>query len=112
MGLNRYAKRRDQTEPAIIKGLIQCGCQVKQQDFPDLLIRRAGRYYLLEVNGITKYRKRSPEQIAFLRDWQIPIVGTLEQAMVSIGLRASGMPTSAPSTSQPPGTSTSSVDAP
>lgn len=113
MSLNRYAKRRDQTEPDIVKGLRKRGCQVEQQNFPDLLVRWQGRLYLLEVDGITKNRKRKKAQLDFLRAWEIPIVKTLQQAMACIGLRdVSNIATSAPSTFQPPGTSTGSVGGP
>jgi len=78
----RYAKRRDETEPHIIRDLRRCGFLVRQQDFPDLIVRRPtdGRIFLLEVDGITKNRKRDPKQLEFLRDWQIPVVKNFEEA--------------------------------
>ena len=86
MSLHRRAKRRDETEPAIVKGLRQCGYLVRQQDFPDLLVRRPhdGRIFVLEVDGITKYRKRDPKQLEFLHDWQIPRVKTFEEAFAQV----------------------------
>lgn len=89
MSLNRYAKRRDKTEKPLIKELRQCGFQVRQQDFPDLAVRRltwpAGMVRLLEVNGVTRYRKRSQKQLDFLKNWQIPIVTSLEDALSVLG---------------------------
>ena len=82
MTMPRYAKRRDETEPAIVKDLRKCGFQVRQQDFPDLVVRRPdGRIFLLEVDGITKNRKRKPKQLEFLREWAIPLVKTTEEAL-------------------------------
>lgn len=77
----RYAKRRDETERPIIDGLRAIGFKVRQQDFPDLMVRRSdGRIFLLEVDGITKNRKRSASQLQFLESWQIPIVKNFEEA--------------------------------
>lgn len=82
MSLPRYAKRRDETERPIIDGLRACGFKVKQQDFPDLVVRRPvdGQIFLLEVDGITKNRKRDRAQLDFLRDWHIPIVKNFDEA--------------------------------
>lgn len=89
MSIFRRAKRRDETEPDIVKGLRKCGFMVRQQDFPDLIVRRlcwpSGQAQLLEVEGITKYRKRDEKQLEFLRDWQIPIVRSLEEALTALG---------------------------
>ena len=38
MSLNRYAKRRDETEPQIVLDLRRCGYLVWLQDFPDLAV--------------------------------------------------------------------------
>lgn len=82
MSLARRAKRRDATEPQIVTGLRACGFKVRQQDFPDLVVRRPvdGRIFLLEVEGITKNRKRERAQLDFLRDWHIPIVKSFDEA--------------------------------
>lgn len=82
----RYAKRRDATEPDIIDDLRKCGFLVRQQDFPDLVVRRPsdGRIFLLEVDGITKNRKRDVKQLKFLRDWQIPRVKNFAEAFAQV----------------------------
>ena len=91
MSLNRYAKRRDETEPDIVQGLRKCGYQVRQQDVPDLAVRRPewpdGRVIMLEVDGITKNRKRGLAQLGFLKAWRIPVVKTLEQALAAVGAK-------------------------
>ncbi len=88
MSLARYAKRRDENEPEIMKGLRACGLQVRQQDFPDLLVRRRrdGELWVIEIQGITRYRKRSAEQLKLLEEWQIPIVKTLTEALAVCGI--------------------------
>jgi hypothetical protein len=89
MSLNRYAKRRDETESPIVKGLRQLGYQVRQQDVPDLAVRRpdwpAGKAVLLEVDGITKNRKRGLTQLGFIKAWRIPVVKTLDEAVAALG---------------------------
>lgn len=82
----RYAKRRDETERPIIDGLRHEGFNVLQLDFPDLLVRRPsdGRIFLLEVDGITRNRKRSTQQLKFLNTWQIPIVKNFDEAQAWI----------------------------
>lgn len=88
MSLIRRAKRRDMTERAIIDGLRQLGFQVRQQDFPDLLVRRrsTGQVFLLEVEGVTKNRKREQTQLDFIQSWGIPIVRDLEAALIAMNV--------------------------
>lgn len=88
MTLNRYAKRRDHNEGPIVKELRQCGLQVRQQDFPDLIIRRPsdGRLQLVEIDGVTRNRKRNPKQLKFLADWQIPRIKSTEEVLNLFGL--------------------------
>lgn len=116
MSLARRAKRRDENEPEIVKGLRQCGYQVQQQDFPDLLVRHrsTGELFVLEVQGITKYRRRSAKQLEFLKAWQIPIVCNVEEAMASVTPRFTKREISSPNTSVtcsfvPPGGNTTSA---
>jgi hypothetical protein len=88
MGLNRFAKRRDANEPELIEALRKCGLMVKQQDQPDLLIRRsswpAGIALLIEIDGIEKYRQRSSKQLEFLGTWGIPRAAALPQVMALV----------------------------
>jgi hypothetical protein len=119
MTMPRYAKRRDATEPALVKELRQCGYLVERRDFPDLNVRKlhwpGALCVLLEVDGITQHRKRSAAQLEFLRAWSIPVVKDLSGALqvldaVTHALRI-GPRTSVSCTSPPPGVSTSSVAA-
>jgi len=80
--LARRAKRRDATEPAILAGLRAHGYKVLQLDLPDLLVRRPdGVLFLLEVDGIKLYRRRKQPQLDFFRDWGVPRVKNLEEAL-------------------------------
>lgn len=89
MSLKRWAARRDETEGPIVAGLRQLGYQVRYQDVPDLAVRRpdwpAGKAILLEVDGITKHRKRGLAQLGFLKAWRIPVVKTLDEAVRALG---------------------------
>lgn len=87
MGLPRYAAQRDHNEPSIIQALEAAGAQVEQMKLPcDLLVRFRGRFHVLEVdNPASKYRKRKPDQLKFLQEWDVPLVQTPEQALRAIG---------------------------
>lgn len=92
MGLNRYAKRRDISEPSIIVALENAGWLVEQLDRPvDLLCWKGGVVKLLECKTgrgkrLTVVRdKRQKEQTDFLILTGTPIVCTPEQALRALG---------------------------
>jgi hypothetical protein len=86
VSLARHAKRRDENEPQIIADLRKVGAKVRQLDFPDLVVRFAFRTYLIEVeNPENKYRKRSKEQLEFLKTFDIPIARCSDEALRIIG---------------------------
>lgn len=79
----RRAARRDANEQEIRDALHAVGCEtwlISGDGAPDLLARRRGRYYAMEVKG--KHGKRTPAQEAS----QHPVVRTVEDAMKVIGL--------------------------
>lgn len=79
-------KRRDVTEPDIITALEGVGAQVERLDRPcDLLVRFRGTIRVLEVDGITRNRKRKAGQLQFLHEWDVPLVKTPEEALRAIG---------------------------
>lgn len=84
MSLNRYATRRDVTEPAIVKDLRKCGFLVYRLDFPDLVVKTPRGIKLLEVEGITKYRRRSLKQLQFIKEWEISLVKNTEEALKAL----------------------------
>lgn len=85
MSLNRYAKRRDPNEPAIVKALEAVGASVKRLDEVDLLIGWRGHNFLLEVKGPKGALKPSQEEM--IRSWrgQYGIVRTADEALRTIG---------------------------
>jgi Holliday junction resolvase len=48
VSLNRYAKKRDKSEPEIVEALQAAGFKVWRELPVDLLAYRAGRFYVLE----------------------------------------------------------------
>lgn len=79
-------KRRDETEPDIVKALEGVGAEVERLDRPcDLAVYFRNRMYLIECDGITEYRKRDPKQLKLFLRWGIPIVRTPEAALRAIG---------------------------
>jgi hypothetical protein len=79
-------KRRDETEPAIVRALEDIGAEVERLDRPfDLLVWFRGRLYPLECTGITEYRKRDADQAALLERWGIPTVRTPIEALRAVG---------------------------
>jgi len=90
MSLNRYAKKRDAAEPAIVEALERAGFDVWQQDMPDLLVRRQswppGMVQLLEVKtGTAKIRKEQEVQRNFIESTKTPIVRTPIEALKAVG---------------------------
>ena len=69
MGLNRYAKRRDKNEAAIVKALRDFGATVELIDTPcDLLVGYNNKPYLVEVK--TPGGRLTPRQKKFAKEWQ------------------------------------------
>jgi hypothetical protein len=88
MSLNRYAKRRDENEGAIVDALRAVGCLVHRQDFPDLAVKHQGRLYWMEIsNPNNRYRKRSDKQLAMLKLWDVPVVEYAHEAMAYLGIK-------------------------
>jgi hypothetical protein len=82
----RRAARKDETQAAIVDGLRAAFCKVKVlNDTPDLIVKSPwGAVFLIEVDGITRYRRRDQAQTDFLDEWDIPCVSTLNQALTVI----------------------------
>lgn len=84
MSMPKYAQRRDANEPQILKALKELpGLQAWKLARPcDWLIRYRKTLYLLEIdNPESKYRQRDPKQLEFLREWEVPLVRTLDDAL-------------------------------
>lgn len=90
MSLNRFAKKRDSAEPAIIDALERAGFHVWQRDEPDLLVRKdgwaPGVMQGLEVKSTKRKRYDQPGQDAFLRATGTPVVRTPLEALRVLGV--------------------------
>jgi len=95
VSLQRYAKRRDTAESAIIQALEQAGFDVWQRDEPDLFVRKSswapGIVQLLEVKTgrgkklTVALDKRQQAQRNFLEVTGTPIVRTPCEALYAVG---------------------------
>lgn len=83
MSLNRYAKKRDVSEPEIVSALTRCGFSVERLDRPvDLLVGWRGRCFLVECK--TGRRKLNANQRDFTDTWRGPPVVILRDAQEAI----------------------------
>lgn len=85
----RYGAKRDSTEPDIVAALEKCGWQVARLnsgELPDLLCRHrsTGKLALLEVESGDYKRYRKKAQKEMLSDWAVPIVRTLDAALLAL----------------------------
>jgi hypothetical protein len=80
--------KRDLNEPLIVEALQKHGVTVEHMDKPvDLLCRYRGRIYLVEVKSVTaRRRKDQPTQNAFVDEWQVPLVRTVEDVAALVAL--------------------------
>lgn len=87
MSLNRYAKKRDASEPEIVTALQQCGFSVVRIDTPaDLLVGFRGRCWVIECKSGSKgYAKDlNANQKAFDASWRGPKLVILRSAQEAI----------------------------
>lgn len=85
---NRYRRRRDQNEPAIVEALTAIGCDVFRLDAPcDLLVGYRGRNMLIEIKR-PKVGKVTPAQAKWNAQWrgQRATVKTVDEAIESVTL--------------------------
>lgn len=91
MSLSRYAKKRDSSEPEIVKALRAAGCRVWQLDRPfDLLVGFRGRLTVLECKTGKRVRKDQQHQTDELLESQamgLPVyrVTTPDEALKTLG---------------------------
>lgn len=83
MSLNRYAKKRDESEPEIVSALTQCGFSVERIDRPvDLLVGWRGHCFLVECK--TGRSELNANQRDFTDTWRGPAVVILRDAQEAI----------------------------
>lgn len=81
------ALRKDENQQTIVRALRAAGVRVYVLHVPcDLLCRRGDGIYLLDVDGITRYRKRDPKQLATFAEFGVRVVKTPEAALAAVGL--------------------------
>jgi len=93
VSLPRYAARRDDHEPLIIKALEDCGCSVEklsQRGVPDLLVgvatQHGRRNLLIEIK---RPRGRlTADQVEWRARWrgQYVVVRTVDEALRAVGV--------------------------
>ena len=95
--VRRYAKRRDENEPEIVKALLAVGCLVERNEppLPDLTVGRHSRLYWLEVKADVdkprndRERRRgglTKRQVEFHAKWgeYIAVVRTADEAIQAV----------------------------
>ena len=84
MSLNRYAKKRDANESAVVEKLESFGYAVEPLgDAPfDLLVTRDGKLWLLEVKG--KRGRLTPRQVEFRERFPVCVVRDPVQALAAV----------------------------
>lgn len=88
MTIKRWAAKKDANSADIVAALRKAGCQVAILDWPcDLVVKRADMFFLVEIDGVTKYRRRADKQLEFLATWNIPRVKTPEEALLAVGIQ-------------------------
>jgi hypothetical protein len=82
-----FDAKRDANEQTIVADLEKVGAKVFRLSRPcDLLVRFRFKLHLIEVtNPENKYRKRAEEQLALLKEWNVPEVRNSEEALRVIG---------------------------
>jgi hypothetical protein len=87
MGWKRHAGHRsDENASDVVDGLRDVGALVWPLGRPcDLLVLFRDRYFLLDVDGITKNRKRDQAQLDNFALWHVVLVKTPEQALRAVG---------------------------
>lgn len=80
--------RKDENQDEILRALRAAGVHCWVISRPcDLLCLYANRYHLLDVDGITKNRKRDPKQLEAFAQFRVRLVKTPEDALAAVGLR-------------------------
>ncbi|HEY1492772.1 MAG TPA: hypothetical protein VGF35_09105 [Steroidobacteraceae bacterium] len=84
MSLNRYAARRDATEPAIRRALGRAGAQVLQLDVFDLLVLYRGQLTMLDCKT-GRGRATATQRELVQLGWPLQLVRDPEAALRVIG---------------------------
>ncbi len=85
MSLLRYAKKRDDTEEAIVEALRRFGCSVIRNDTFDLLVLRGSTLFALECKSKNGRLTETQKRMRAL-GWPIHVCYTVEDALHAVGL--------------------------
>jgi len=101
--VSRFARRRDENEPSVVKALLAAGMHVAKLEgsgVPDLVVQHKGRCFLVEVKQPVDVKKRSAAHKGTLTDsqrkwWEAwgpikPIVVTTPEEAVRLVREAAG----------------------
>lgn len=86
MSLNRYAVKRDRSEPAILDALTRVGADYLLLDLIDVLVLFRGQLFLLECKT-GKGRRTRNQAVLVQRGWPLAFVSSVDDALAAIGLR-------------------------
>jgi len=84
----KYAKKRDDNEPEIVRTLRGLGVEVhklNEEDIPDLMVGFRGQWFLLEVKGKGKPLKKGQKDFYDQAEGPVAVVRTSEEALEAIG---------------------------
>ena len=87
MSLKRYATRRDQSEPAILRAISAVGADYILLDAFDVLVLFRGQVHMLECKTPKKGRQTVNQKELVRRGWPLHFVSTVDQALAAIGIR-------------------------
>lgn len=88
MGLIRYAAKRDANEAEIVATLERMGCHVEQisgPGLPDLLVSRAGRWYVAEIKAPKGRKTKAQEKFSEAARAHVEILRSVEDAAEWVG---------------------------
>lgn len=88
MTLLRYNARRDSNEASIIEALERMGCHVEQisgPGLPDLLVSRAGRWYVAEIKTAKGRKTKAQNKFAEAARAHVEILRTVDDAADWVG---------------------------
>jgi len=81
------ALRKDENQAEIVRALRAAGVRVYVLHVPcDLLCRFRDGLYLLDVDGVTRNRKRDPKQLETFAEFGVRLVKTPEAALAAVGI--------------------------
>lgn len=83
----RYARKRDESESAIVDALQKAGCQIWRGNEVDLYVARGGRLWGVECKSPGRQKRLQPVQRWLQANWEnYCVVDSPEAALEAIGI--------------------------